>query len=107
MYKTHQVQIFFIKDKIDRREVVIEHQLTDKMWSDILTKTKQGKGFWVDWSHLMNVPQDTRATVAVQKEWVGLRIKNTNKDNGCSDHRCSKAALQECVEGCLVGVLQI
>ena len=36
----------------------IKYVPTDQMWSDILTKPKQGKGFRVDWSHLMNVPED-------------------------------------------------
>ena len=48
---------FFIKDKIDQGEVSIEHQPTDMMWSDVLMKPKQGKGFRVDRSMLMNVPE--------------------------------------------------
>ena len=28
------------------------------MWSDVLTKPKQGKGFRVDRSHLMNLMED-------------------------------------------------
>ena len=49
---------FFIKDKVDSGEVDIKYVPTDQMWSDILTKPKQGKGFRVDWSDLMNVPED-------------------------------------------------
>jgi hypothetical protein len=37
--------------------VSIHHQPTDKMWSDVLTKPKQGKGFRLDRSTLMNVPE--------------------------------------------------
>ena len=50
---------FFIKDKIDQGEVSIEHQPTNMMlmWSDVLTKPKQGKGFSVDMAMLMNVPE--------------------------------------------------
>jgi hypothetical protein len=48
---------FFIKDKVDQGEVSIEHQPTDMMWSDVLTKPKQGKGFRLDRSMLMNVPE--------------------------------------------------
>ena len=35
----------------------IEHQPTDMMWLDVLTKPKQGKGFRMDRSMLMNVPE--------------------------------------------------
>lgn len=31
---------------------------TGKMWCDVLTTPKQGKGFWVDRSNLMNVAED-------------------------------------------------
>jgi hypothetical protein len=48
---------FYIKDKVDQGEVSIQHQPTDKMWSDVLTKPKQGKGFRLDRSMLMNVPE--------------------------------------------------
>ena len=48
---------FYIKDKVDQGEVSIQHQPTDKMWSDVLTKPKQGKGFRLDRAMLMNVPE--------------------------------------------------
>ena len=50
--------IFYVKDKVDQKEIEIEHMPTEKMWCDVLTKPKQGKGFRVDRSHLMNVPED-------------------------------------------------
>ena len=49
---------FFIKDKVDSGEVTIEHRPTDQMWSDMLTKPKQGKGFRVDRSWLMGCDED-------------------------------------------------
>jgi hypothetical protein len=49
---------FFIKDKIDKGEVQVEHKPTEKMWSDIFTKPKQGTGFRRDRAYLMNVPED-------------------------------------------------
>ena len=49
---------FFIKDKVDISEMDIKYVPTDQMWSDILTKPKQGKGFRMDWSHLVNIPED-------------------------------------------------
>jgi hypothetical protein len=48
---------FYIKDKVDQGEVSIQHQPMDKMWSDVLTKPKQGKGFRLDRAMLMNVPE--------------------------------------------------
>jgi hypothetical protein len=49
---------FFIKDKVESGEISIEHRPTDKMWSDVLTKPKQGKGFRLDRSWLMNCEED-------------------------------------------------
>ena len=50
--------IFFIKDKVDSGEVTIEHKPTDEMYSDVLTKPKQGKGFRQDRAMLMNCDED-------------------------------------------------
>jgi hypothetical protein len=49
---------FFIKDKVDSGEVTIEHRPTDQMYSDVLTKPKQGKGFRLDRAELMNCEED-------------------------------------------------
>ena len=49
---------FFIKDKIESGEVEVEYCPTEMMWADVLNKPKQGKGFRLDRSHLMNVPVD-------------------------------------------------
>eukprot|EP00804_Cyclotella_cryptica_P010072 CCRYP_018045-RB/>CCRYP_018045-RB protein AED:0.27 eAED:-0.33 QI:0/-1/0/1/-1/1/1/0/595 len=40
-----KVRYFFIKDVIEQGEVEIEHCPTKMMWSDILTKPKQGREF--------------------------------------------------------------
>jgi hypothetical protein len=45
---------FFVKDKVQSGEVSVEHRPTDRMWSDVLTKPKQGAGFRKDRSMLMN-----------------------------------------------------
>jgi hypothetical protein len=39
---------FFIKDCVDNGEVAVEYQPTKKMYSDVLTKPKQGKAFRKD-----------------------------------------------------------
>ena len=49
---------FFIKDKVQSGEVSVKHRATDKMWSDILTKPKQGTGFRQDRAMLMNCDID-------------------------------------------------
>ena len=49
---------FFIKDKVDSGEVEIAHRPTNEMWSDVLTKPKQGKAFRIDRSMLMNCCED-------------------------------------------------
>ena len=40
---------------MDKGEVEIVHQSSEKMWMDILTKLKQGMGFRIDHVNLMNV----------------------------------------------------
>ena len=58
--RTHHIKsrYFFIKDKVDSKEVSIEHRPTNEMWSDMLTKPKQGKGFRTDRSMLMNCAEN-------------------------------------------------
>ena len=55
-------QDIFFKDCIDRGEVSVDYQPTEKMYSDILTKLKQGKAFQVDWAILLNFPEDDNNT---------------------------------------------
>lgn len=55
--KTHQIVLFFVKDKVDSGKQSIEHQLTNKMWLDMLTKPKQGIGFQKDRVMLMNMEE--------------------------------------------------
>ena len=49
---------FYIKERIEQGDVSIKWASTDKMWSDVLTKPKQGKGFRQDRSVLMNCDED-------------------------------------------------
>ena len=37
-----KVKYFYIKDKIDQNEIIVEHCPTEQMWADINTKPKQG-----------------------------------------------------------------
>ena len=49
---------FFIKDKVEQGEVKVEHRPTNEMWSDTLTKPKQGKGMRVDRAMLMGCEEN-------------------------------------------------
>ena len=49
---------FFIKDKVESGEVSVEHRPTNEMWSDTLTKPKQGKGMRMDRAMLMGCEED-------------------------------------------------
>ena len=52
------MKYYFIQDKIEKGEVEIKYCPTENMWSNILTKPKQGKGFQLMWAELMNCPVD-------------------------------------------------
>ncbi len=47
-----------MKDKVEAGEVSIEHKPTDQMWSDVLTKPKQGAAFRKDRAMLMNCDEE-------------------------------------------------
>ena len=49
---------FFIKDKIQKGHIEVEHCPPEKIWSDILNKPNQGKSFRIFRGELMNVPED-------------------------------------------------
>ena len=51
-------RLFLIKDRVDTGDVEIAYEPTGSMWSDILTKPKQGSVFRKFRGHLMNVPTD-------------------------------------------------
>ena len=49
---------FLVKDKVDRGEIEVEYEPTTRMWSDVLTKPKQGVAFREFRGHLMDCPTD-------------------------------------------------
>jgi hypothetical protein len=51
-----KVKYFYIKEKVDDGEIVIEHCPTEQMWTDINTKPKQGKVFRKFRGHVMGIP---------------------------------------------------
>jgi hypothetical protein len=42
------IRHFWVKERVDNKEVIIEHLGTDKMWANALTKPVQGKQFIVE-----------------------------------------------------------
>jgi hypothetical protein len=48
-----KMRYFFIKDMIEQGEVEVQHCPTKEMWSDILTKPKQGREFFLMRSKLL------------------------------------------------------
>ena len=55
--QAHQCQIFLHQEQ-GRSEIgSIKYDSMDRMWSNILTKLKQGLGFQVNTAHLMNIPE--------------------------------------------------
>ena len=53
-----KARYFFIKDKIEEGEVEIRYCPTEKMWSDVLNKPKQGGPFRKDRAILMCIPEE-------------------------------------------------
>ncbi len=53
-----KVKYFLIKDRVDQKEITIEHCPTKQMWTDINTKQKQGTVFRVFRGHVMGIPAD-------------------------------------------------
>jgi hypothetical protein len=56
--KHNRAKFFFIKDRIDSRDIRVVHCLTEEMWADVLTKPLQGKGFRVMGSTLLNCSEE-------------------------------------------------
>ena len=56
--KHTKAKIFFIKDKVEDRDIVIKDCPTGVMWADVMTKPKQGMVFKEMGAVLMNCPVD-------------------------------------------------
>ncbi len=53
-----KVRYFYIKDKIDRGEIMVEHCPTNQMWTDINTKPKQGAALQNFRAQVMGIKPD-------------------------------------------------
>jgi hypothetical protein len=52
------VRYFFVKDKIAKGEIELEHCPTEVMWADVNTKPRQGRGWIIFRAMLMGIPED-------------------------------------------------
>ena len=82
-----KAKFFFVADKVEQGEVVIEHKNTKLMWIDVNTKPKQGTPYKLDRSEIMNCPVDLpdETVPGTTRPVSALRPKKT------------KPRLQECV----------
>ncbi len=53
-----KVRYFYVKDKFDQGEIVVQHCPTEQMWTDINTKPKQGSTFCEFRTQMMGIKQD-------------------------------------------------
>jgi hypothetical protein len=53
-----KVKYFYVKDKIDQGEIIVEHCPTEQMWTDINTKPKQGAVFREFRAQMMGIEPD-------------------------------------------------
>ena len=84
-----KIRYFFIKDMIAQQEVEVQHCPTKEMWSDILTKPKQGREFFLMRSKLLGCgPTRTEAEVdsgdmRTDKDSVTCQDKPLLSPQGC------------------------
>ena len=108
-----KVKYFYIKDKINQDEIVVEHCPTEQMWTDINTKPKQGAVFREFWGQVMGIPGDYVDSKFEHSSYlrppdppVGYKPSKTNMslDRTMLPVPKESVALQECVEESLINV---
>ena len=75
-----KTRYFFIKDKIEEGKVEIRYCPTEKMWSDVLNKPKQGGPFRKDRAMLMGVPVEYDDNVEYHRTHQEL-LPSNEKEN--------------------------
>eukprot|EP00804_Cyclotella_cryptica_P002489 CCRYP_018085-RG/>CCRYP_018085-RG protein AED:0.29 eAED:0.29 QI:0/-1/0/1/-1/1/1/0/626 len=81
-----KAKYFFVTDKVADGDVVIAHTPTETMWADMNTKPKQGRGFRVDRSYMMNCPVDLNVDV---DDASVFEIQETNQSVSENNERFS------------------
>ena len=79
------IRYFFVKDRVEKKEIIIEHCPTDKMVADYFTKPLQGVLFnklrrvIMGWDHISTL-QKKGPVVSTIEECVGI-VSNENKSD--------------------------
>ena len=79
------IRYFFVKDRVEKKEIIIEHCPTDKMVADYFTKPLQGALFnklrrvIMGWDHISTL-QKKGPVVSTIEERVGI-VSNENKSD--------------------------
>ncbi len=76
-----KARYYFIKDKVEEGEVEVQYCPTDKMWSDVFNKPKQGLPFRTDRAMLMNVPVDYDDDKELVKTHAALLPESAGSEN--------------------------
>ena len=74
-------RFFLVKDKIDRGELKVQCEPTTRMWSDVLTKPKQGIVFYELRGYFMNCPTNYDNDL----EWRNMHPSLLPKDEDKQD----------------------
>jgi hypothetical protein len=83
-----KVRYFFIKDMVHQGEVEIRHCPTKEMWSDILTKPKQGREFFIMRSNLLGCGEGSNGTYV--KETKGMEEHQSGMERDGTNMRVKK-----------------
>ncbi len=87
-----KVKYFFIKDKINQGEITIKYCPSEKMWTNVNAKPKQGLVFHVFRGHVMGIPVDYKDAGYNGKESLTPKVSMLPLTK-------EQLALHECVEG--------
>ncbi len=85
-----KVKYFFVKDKINQGNIVVEHCPTEQMWTDINTKPKQGAFFCKFRGNMMGIPTDCNDADYINKVPLAPKVSMLPLTK-------EQLALQECV----------
>jgi hypothetical protein len=91
------VRYYFVKDKIEKGEVRVEHCPTEEMWADINTKPRQGRGFMLFRSHLMGIDEEYDEEAAAMTWAAIVAQKAVAQKSSAKAPTMTGASPQECV----------
>ena len=74
------MRYYFIKDRVETKDVVIEHFPTEKILGDHFTKPLQGALFRTFRAEIMNIPDD------LDMGGVGMDVKGSKRGIMCKLH---------------------